>query len=178
MDTAARQQPVLATVLLVPAEGVPSRRRRTWTRGFGAGTDHVQAPEDPAGRPAHRLGELVQHDHVDLWHRCDDELRDPHACLDRRRPLAVGVETITRLSPASQVDEARCVDEEIPCSRCEPGSRNHEPGVSLGDGDGNAGGHDTSLARAELDPFAGDEVEAGIAWVRASRNGRIVAQER
>ena len=61
---------------------------------------------------------------------------------------------------------------------CEPGSRNHEPGVSLGDGDGNAGGHDTSLARAELDPFARDEVEAGIARVRASRNGRIVAQER
>ncbi len=61
---------------------------------------------------------------------------------------------------------------------CEPGSWNHEPGVSLGDRDGNAGGHDTSLARPELDPFARDEVEAGIAGVRASRNGRIVANER
>jgi hypothetical protein len=58
----------------------------------------------------------------------------------------------------------------------EAGARDDEPGVALGNGDGDAGRHDAALPWAELHAFTGDEIEARVTRVGALWQRRVVAQ--
>src|SRR6185503_1669007 len=69
-------------------------------------------------------------------------------------------------------------DDRDPVLRSEAGARRDQPGMSLGDRHGDPGSHQRTLPGAELVALAGDEVEAGVAWVGPGGECGVVAKPR
>ena len=63
-------------------------------------------------------------------------------------------------------------------TRREPGARQHEPRVAVGNRDRDAGADDRALPRRELRALAGGEIEPRIAVVGLCGEDRVVAQPR
>ena len=56
----------------------------------------------------------------------------------------------------------------------QPAARLHEPGVALGEGEGDAGGDQRpTAARGERGVLAGQQVEAGVARPRVGGSGKV-----
>ena len=54
----------------------------------------------------------------------------------------------------------------------------HKARVALGDGHREARADERALARAELDPFTGGQVESGVACIGALGDDRLLVQPR
>ena len=137
-----------------------------------------QRPEEPKP-PAPRGvgGSSSDLDGLDRRHGHDDELGDAHAGLDDEALVLIGVEQHDgHLAAVAGVHEAGRVDDGDPVPRGQAGARLHEPGVALRDGDGEAGADGRALARAELDPVAGGQVEPRVARVGPAGDGGLGAQ--
>jgi hypothetical protein len=123
------------------------------------------------------VGELVDDDELDGRDREHDELRDPHSRLDHERLTGVGVEQVDQqLAAVARVDETRRVDDRDPVLRRQARPRLNEARVPLRDRDREPRGDERPLARREDDAFAGGEVEAGVALVRACRQDSLVPE--
>ena len=99
LDAAAGEQPVLLARLLLPAEQhavLPAHERRDPDARLVA---HLSASTSRSrARPA-PTRELVDLDRLDLGHRHDDELGDPHPRLDHERLARSVFSSATRSSP-------------------------------------------------------------------------------
>ena len=145
-----------------------------------AGLGRHQCPDEPKPPVAALApGQLVDLAQRRVRHADDDELGDPHAGLDDERLARVGVvEDHPQLAAVARVDEPGRVHDRDPVLRRQARARNDEAGVTLGDRDGDACSDHRPLARPELVPLAGDEVEAGVARVGARGQHGVVAEPR
>ena len=155
---------------------LPAEERRDADARLG----RHQCPDEPKPPSPRSLpGSSSTSRSVDSGHGDEDELGDPHAGLDDERLAPVGVvEDHAQLAAVARVDEPGRVHDRDPVLRREAGARHDEPGVALGDRDGDAGSDERALARAELVPLARDEVEPGVAGIGARRQDGVVAEPR
>ena len=176
VDAAARQQPVLLAVLLVPAEEdarLPAQDRRDADPRLG----HQWRDEPKPRTPRSLSGSSSTSTGSSSGSGSDDELRDPHPGLDHERLARVGVQQHDPdLAAVALVDQARRVHDRQAVPRREAGARLNEARVAFGDRDREAGADERPLPRSELVPLAGGEVEAGVARVRALGHDRVRVQ--
>ena len=99
-------------------------------RGRAARRPSVPRRAEAAHAPL-RLGQLVDLDRLDLGHRHDHELGDPHARLDDERLARVGVQQRdAQLAAVARVDEARRVHDRDAVLRREARARLDEARVA------------------------------------------------
>ena len=80
------------------------------------------------------------------------------------------------LSAVAGVDQAGRVEDGDPVLRGKSRSRLHEAREAIRNRDGEPRARERPVARPDLHPVAGGQVEAGVALVRLNRHDRVVAQ--
>jgi hypothetical protein len=117
---------------------------------------------------------LVDLDHVGRLDPDQHELRDPLAARDGERLLTVGVEQQhANLAPIPGVDQPGGVHERDPVPGREPRARQHQPGLSHGNLDGDTRTDRGALSRPEHRLFDRVQVEAGVVRISARRQQRV-----
>ena len=119
--------------------------------------------------------EFVDLPPLDLLNPLDDQLGDPVASIELEWLGRVGVDQHhLDLASVGAVNETRGVHHADAVTQRESRSRQHEPGVTEWQGDGDAGRHERSTtARLEAPAFASVQVESGVTVVGIGREGEI-----
>ena len=103
-------------------------------------------------------------------HPLHHELGYPVASLEPYRGPRIGVEqSHPYLATVPGVHRARSIHDRDAVTRSQAGPRVHERGVAVGQGDRHPGGHDYALPRGQLGVNGGDQVDARIPGVGATR---------
>ena len=108
----------------------------------------------------------------------DDKLGDSVAWVDDIGRHRVGVHKHdAQLAAVPGVDQPRRIEAGDAVAQREPAPRQHEPPVTLGDGDCEPACHGaTAPTWGKLDALSGDQVAAGVAVVGVLGNLRPVAE--
>ena len=129
---------------------------------------------EPAAPPLRRR-QLVDHGKTHVLDRDHHELGDAIAPVNLVVRRRVGVEQRHRqLAPVARVDQARRVHDGHPVPRRQPAPGQHQAGVPLGNGDGDARRHHgPPAAGGEHHARTGHQVGAGIARAGVGRQGKV-----